>query len=142
MPMGNPFARPAIPADCRAPPSWTGTSRLDPDLQRRLQRPGRPAPVVGQLAVRHRHQLPGGAANWGTGEVESMTSDPANVSLDGAGNLRITPLRSASGAWTSARIETQRTDLAAPVGVHEVFLTFASGQPADFVNVNWFTFGH
>jgi hypothetical protein len=71
-----------------------------------------------------------------------MTSDPANVSLDGAGNLRITPLRSASGAWTSARIETQRTDLAAPVGVHEVFLTFASGQPADFVNVNWFTFGH
>jgi hypothetical protein len=59
---------------------------------------------------------PGGAANWGTGEVETMTNNPANVSLDGAGNLRITPIRSASGAWTSARIETQRTDLAAPVG--------------------------
>jgi hypothetical protein len=59
---------------------------------------------------------PGGAPNWGTGEVESMTNNPANVSLDGAGNLRITPIRSASGAWTSARIETQRTDLAAPVG--------------------------
>jgi hypothetical protein len=23
-----------------------------------------------------------------------------------------------------------------------VFLTFSSGQPADFVNVNWFTFGN
>ncbi|HEV2342937.1 MAG TPA: beta-1,3-glucanase family protein [Actinocrinis sp.] len=26
-------------------------------------------------------------------------------------------------------------------GVHTVYLTFASGQPADFVNVHWFTFG-
>jgi beta-glucanase (GH16 family) len=59
---------------------------------------------------------PGGAPNWGTGEVETMTNNPANVSLDGGGNLRITPIRSASGAWTSARIETQRTDLAAPAG--------------------------
>jgi hypothetical protein len=59
---------------------------------------------------------PGGAANWGTGEVETMTSNPANVSLDGTGNLRITPLRGANGTWTSARIETQRTDFAAPAG--------------------------
>jgi hypothetical protein len=62
------------------------------------------------------HGYPGGAGNWGTGEIESMTNDPANISLDGGGNLRITPIRSASGAWTSARIETQRTDLAAPAG--------------------------
>jgi hypothetical protein len=27
-------------------------------------------------------------------------------------------------------------------GVHTVFLTFTSGQPANFVNVNWFIFGH
>jgi hypothetical protein len=59
---------------------------------------------------------PGGAANWGTGEVETMTNNPANVSLDGAGNLRITPIRAANGSWTSARIETQRTDFAAPAG--------------------------
>lgn len=26
-------------------------------------------------------------------------------------------------------------------GVHTVYLTFASGQPADFVNLHWFTFG-
>jgi beta-glucanase (GH16 family) len=59
---------------------------------------------------------PGGAPNWGTGEVETMTNNPANVSLDGAGNLRITPIRGANGSWTSARIETQRTDFAAPAG--------------------------
>lgn len=27
-------------------------------------------------------------------------------------------------------------------GTHNVYLTFTSGQSADFVNVNWFTFGH
>jgi hypothetical protein len=59
---------------------------------------------------------PGGAPNWGTGEVETMTNNPANVSLDGGGNLRITPLRAANGSWTSARIETRRTDFAAPGG--------------------------
>ncbi|MEU4654724.1 glycoside hydrolase family 16 protein [Streptomyces sp. NPDC023723] len=59
---------------------------------------------------------PGGAANWGTGEVETMTSATNNVSLDGSGNLRITPLRDASGNWTSGRIETNRTDFQPPAG--------------------------
>ncbi|MGW3355037.1 glycoside hydrolase family 16 protein [Streptomyces bungoensis] len=59
---------------------------------------------------------PGGAANWGTGEVESMTSSTNNVALDGNGNLLITPRRSASGAWTSGRIETKRTDFQPPAG--------------------------
>jgi hypothetical protein len=36
---------------------------------------------------------PGGPAGFGTGEVETMTASTANVSLDGAGNLRITPVR-------------------------------------------------
>src|SRR5689334_22471034 len=36
---------------------------------------------------------PGGAANWGTGEVETMTSSTSNVALDDNGNLRITPVR-------------------------------------------------
>ena len=53
---------------------------------------------------------PGGAPNWGTGEIETMTSDLENVSLDGAGHLRIAPVRSESGRWTSGRIETQRND--------------------------------
>ncbi len=59
---------------------------------------------------------PGGPANWGTGEVETMTNSTNNVSLDGNGNLRITPLRNAAGSWTSGRIETNRTDFQPPSG--------------------------
>ncbi|MCL6538588.1 MAG: carbohydrate-binding protein [Acidothermus sp.] len=59
---------------------------------------------------------PGGAPNWGTGEVETMSSSTANVYQDGAGHLVIKPIRDANGNWTSGRIETQRTDFAAPAG--------------------------
>ncbi|MFE5887726.1 glycoside hydrolase family 16 protein [Streptomyces sp. NPDC056462] len=59
---------------------------------------------------------PGGPANWGTGEIETMTSSTNNVALDGSGNLRITPRRDASGNWTSGRIETNRTDFQPPSG--------------------------
>ncbi|MFI8230478.1 glycoside hydrolase family 16 protein [Streptomyces sp. NPDC085900] len=59
---------------------------------------------------------PGGAANWGTGEVESMTNSTNNVALDGSGNLKITPLRDGAGNWTSGRIETNRTDFQPPAG--------------------------
>ncbi|WP_369226835.1 glycoside hydrolase family 16 protein [Streptomyces sp. R39] len=59
---------------------------------------------------------PGGAANWGTGEVETMTSSTANVALDGSGNLKITPVRDSAGNWTSGRIETTRTDFQPPAG--------------------------
>ena len=59
---------------------------------------------------------PGGPANWGTGEIETMTSSTANVFQDGAGNLNIKPIRDASGNWTSGRIETVRTDFQPPAG--------------------------
>ncbi|OLE28554.1 MAG: hypothetical protein AUG44_07130 [Actinobacteria bacterium 13_1_20CM_3_71_11] len=59
---------------------------------------------------------PGGAANWGTGEVETMTSSTQNVFQDGNGHLVIRPIRDGAGNWTSGRIETRRTDLAAPPG--------------------------
>ncbi|GAB3651372.1 carbohydrate-binding protein [Glycomyces tarimensis] len=62
------------------------------------------------------HAYPGGPDNWGTGEIAYHTDDPANVSLDGNGNLAITALRDGGGNWTSARIETQRTDFRAPEG--------------------------
>ncbi len=62
------------------------------------------------------HSYPGGPANWGTGEIQNYTANPANVSLDGSGNLRITPLRDSAGNWTSARIETQRADFKPPAG--------------------------
>ncbi|MFE2374679.1 glycoside hydrolase family 16 protein [Streptomyces sp. NPDC059398] len=59
---------------------------------------------------------PGGAANWGTGEIETSTDSTDNVYQDGSGHLVIKPLRDASGHWTSGRVETQRTDFAAPAG--------------------------
>jgi len=62
------------------------------------------------------HSYPGGPDNWGTGEIAAHTNSPANVSVDGAGNLRITPIRDGAGNWTSARIETQRTDFRPPSG--------------------------
>ncbi|RKN04009.1 glycosyl hydrolase family protein [Streptomyces radicis] len=58
---------------------------------------------------------PGGPPNWGTGEIQTYTDDPANVSLDGEGHLTITALREGD-TWTSSRIETQRSDFAAPDG--------------------------
>lgn len=59
---------------------------------------------------------PGGPPGWGTGEIQSYTTSTSNLSLDGSGNLRITPLRNASGAWTSGRIETRRADFKPAAG--------------------------
>jgi beta-glucanase (GH16 family) len=70
---------------------------------------------------------PGGPTNWGTGEVETTTSSPANVQLDGNGHLVITPVKS-GGAWTSGRIETQRADFAAPAG-GQMMVTACIEQP-------------
>jgi beta-glucanase (GH16 family) len=49
---------------------------------------------------------PGCPSNWGTGEVESMSSSTDNVYLDGSGHLVIKPIRNEQGNWTSGRIET------------------------------------
>jgi hypothetical protein len=60
---------------------------------------------------------PGGAANWGTGEIETYTSDPNNVAVDGNGNLVITALKSpTTSRWTSGKVETVRTDFVAQPG--------------------------
>ncbi|GAB3376387.1 carbohydrate-binding protein [Micromonospora halotolerans] len=74
-------------------------------MERRLHRRGRHPALVGQLDHRHRHQLPG----W-PGELGH------HLAHDGAGNLRITPLKDASGRWTSARIETVRANFKPPAG--------------------------
>ncbi len=55
------------------------------------------------------------AAQWGTGEVETMTDSPGNVRLDGQGHLEITPTLQA-GQWSSGRIESRRADFAPPPG--------------------------
>jgi len=58
---------------------------------------------------------PGGAANWGTGEIETMTDSTVNVYQDGVSHLIIKPILN-GGSWTSGRIETQLTSFMAPVG--------------------------
>jgi hypothetical protein len=70
----------------------------------------------------------GGAANWGTNEVETMTSSTNNVYQDGNGHLVIKPIRDSAGNWTSGRVETQRTDFAAPAG-GELELSASIEQP-------------
>jgi beta-glucanase (GH16 family) len=59
---------------------------------------------------------PGGAPAWGTGETQTYTDSTANLSQDGSGNLRITPVKDGSGGWTSARIETVRKNFKPPAG--------------------------
>ena len=71
---------------------------------------------------------PGGAGNWGTGEVESETNSTQNVYQDGAGHLVIKPVRDAQGNWTSGRVETARTDFAAPAG-GQMEITASLQQP-------------
>jgi hypothetical protein len=43
-----------------------------------------------------------------------------------------------TGGWQSWR--TVPANISGVTGKHDVYLTFTSGQPNDFVNVNWFTF--
>jgi hypothetical protein len=72
--------------------------------------PAGTSPSASNWLLRTGTQYPGGAANWGTGSVETASNSTANVSLDGAGRLNIRAIRDGSGNWTSGRIETQRTD--------------------------------
>ncbi|WP_062428704.1 glycoside hydrolase family 16 protein [Herbidospora daliensis] len=58
----------------------------------------------------------GGPSNWGTGEIQQYTSNTQNLSLDGSGNLRITPIKASNGSWTSGRIETRRADFKPSAG--------------------------
>ncbi|WP_396780097.1 carbohydrate-binding protein [Microbispora sp. H10830] len=43
-----------------------------------------------------------------------------------------------TGGWQSWR--TIPANITGVTGRHTVYVTFSSGQPADFVNLNWFTF--
>jgi len=61
----------------------------------------------------HGYGCAGCPDQWGTFEIESMSTSPKNVSLDGQGHLLLTPIRDAAGNWTSGRIETRRTDFTA-----------------------------
>ncbi len=70
----------------------------------------------------------GPGSNFGTGEIETMTSSTSNVHLDGNGNLDITALGSGS-SWTSGRIQTTGANVGAPAG-GELEVTASIQQPA------------
>jgi hypothetical protein len=78
----------------------------------------------------------------------ARVSSGAGTGISGAVQLVIDDLASApiaifdianTGGWQSwvTINEPMATKL---TGIHTVYITFASGQPADFVNINWFTF--
>ncbi|KAH8592283.1 concanavalin A-like lectin/glucanase domain-containing protein [Bisporella sp. PMI_857] len=61
-------------------------------------------------------QYPGGAERWGNNEFETYTDSTSNVHITKANTLAITPRKDSKGAWTSARLETQRSDFVAAKG--------------------------
>ena len=102
-----------VVAQASAPPPPTGWSTVWVDD---FDGPANTLPSGANWIIDTGHSYPGGPANWGTGEIQNYTASTANLSQDGSGNLRITPLRDGAGNWTSARIETQRTDFKPPAG--------------------------
>jgi beta-glucanase (GH16 family) len=68
-----------------------------------------------------------GQGIFGTGEIETMTDSPANVHLDGRGNLEITALGHGR-TWTSGRIQTVSSGFGAPAG-GEMAVTASIRQP-------------
>src|SRR6478752_7148445 len=88
-------------------PAWQTTFRDD------FNGTGLPISTNWQLTLGTSY--PGGPAAFGTGEIETLTNDPANVGLHN-GNLAITPQRDQAGAWTSARVESTRANFKPAAG--------------------------
>jgi len=84
-----------------AAPSWDTTFRDD------FGGSGLPNAADWQLTLGTSY--PGGPDAFGTGEIETLTSNKSNVDVRN-GNLYITPQRDDAGAWTSARVETTRSN--------------------------------
>lgn len=97
---GIPAAQAAIPSISGFTITWgddfVGTANASPNLANWIVDVGT--------------SYPGGPANWGTGEIQTYTSSTSNLRLNGAGALQITALKDSAGDWTSARIESQRSD--------------------------------
>jgi hypothetical protein len=71
--------------------------------------------------------------------IAGGASGLVEVRLDGPNNPVVSSFAIANtGGWQTWR--TVPSNLNHTSGRHHVYLTFTSGQPADFVNVNWFTF--
>ena len=81
-----------------------------------------------QFSARVASGVGGGASGLVQVRLDSPTSTPV-------GSFALAN----TGGWQSWR--TVPANISAVTGTHDVYLTFSSGQSADFVNVNWFTFG-
>jgi beta-glucanase (GH16 family) len=90
-----------------ADPAWQTVFRDD------FSGTGRPDPNKWLLTTGTSY--PGGPANFGTGEIETMTDRPENVDVRN-GNLYITPQRDTAGNWTSARVESAASTFRPPAG--------------------------
>ncbi|WP_220182923.1 glycoside hydrolase family 16 protein [Sphaerisporangium album] len=101
-----------VPAGAAVPPTPTGWSLVWSDD---FNGSAGTLPSSANWIIDTGHAYPGGPANWGTGEIQNYTASTSNLSLDGAGNLRITPIGSGQN-WTSARIETRRADFKPAAG--------------------------
>jgi hypothetical protein len=86
------------------------------------------SPSAANWLMRTGTAYPGGAANWGTGEVETASNSTANVALDGTGKLAVKAIRDGAGNWTSGRLETQRTDFE-PLAGQQTRFTAVLKQP-------------
>ncbi|MEV4709383.1 carbohydrate-binding protein [Actinoplanes sp. NPDC049316] len=103
----------AVSAQAALPPPPSGWTQVWADD---FTGPANTLPSSGNWIIDTGTSYPGGPAQWGTGEIQTYTNSTTNLAQDGSGNLRITPVRNGSGQWSSARIETQRSDFKAPAG--------------------------
>jgi hypothetical protein len=84
-------------------------------------------------ATQFKARVASGAAGGVSGLVQ--------VRLDSLSNAPIGSFALANtGGWQTW--QTVPANISAVTGTHTVFVTFSSGQPADFVNLNWLTFSH
>jgi hypothetical protein len=82
-------------------------------------------------ATQFKARVASGAAASVSGLVQVALDSPTAAPV---GNFAL----GSTGGWQAWK--TVPANIGKVTGKHTVYLTFASGQPADFVNVNWFTF--
>lgn len=82
-------------------------------------------------ATRFDARVASGAAGGVSGLVQVRLDSPTATPVGGFAVAN-------TGGWQAWR--TVPADIGRTTGTHDVYLTFDSGQPADFVNVNWFSF--
>jgi Beta-1,3-glucanase/Carbohydrate binding module (family 6) len=82
-------------------------------------------------ATQFQARVASGAAAGVSGLVQVAIDSPTAAPV---GSFAI----GSTGGWQTW--ETVPANISKVTGTHTVYLVFSSGQPADFVNVNWFTF--